>query len=177
MATTTAARAGFLKPTSATGWASDMKRAWGVITVSTSSVTGDVFQMVKLPKGAVVIGGALKGDKLDSATSGSGALAINIGFDKAVQLLYTGTSVSSASTSNALASAWTLGGSGDTAAVTGYKPDAGVRNIPLGSLLLTDGPMLTTDETMVSVIVTATATAVVTGELILEVDYYMAQHS
>ncbi len=87
----------------------------------------------------------------------------------------TGTTVTTSSTSNALASAWALGP--DAAAVAGYKPDAGVRNVPLGSLLLTDGPLYVTDECNVIVKATNTVCGFTTGEMVLYVDYYMSTHS
>lgn len=174
MATYTATRAGSTKPSAATGWAVELKRAWGTIEVSSNPAPSDSFVMCKLPKGAMIVGGYLQGDKLDSTGSGSACLTINIGVDKAVTAA-DGTAVTSASTSNALASAWALGP--DAVAVTGYKADAGARNLPLGSLLLTNGPLLTSDECNAVVTVITSANGLTTGTLTLMVDYYMAQHS
>lgn len=169
-----ATRAGTRVPSASTGWAQDLKRAWGTIEVSTAPTNGDQYYLCKLPKGAMIVGGYLQGDKLDSSGSGSACLTVNIGVDAAVTTA-TGTSVTTASTSNALASAWALGP--DAAAVTGYKPDAAVRNMPLGSLLLTDGPLLVSDECNVIVKATNTACGFTTGTLTLLVDYYMSQHA
>lgn len=174
MAIQTATRAGFSKSSASAGWAQDVKRQWGSLELTATPLLGDVLQMVKLPKGALIIGGALKGDKIDSVASGSFLMSVNIGLDKAVTIVADGTSVTAASTSNALASAWSIGP--DAAAVTGYKPDSNVRNVPLGGLLLTNGPLLTTDECFAQITVNASALAFTTGTLILEVDYYMAQH-
>lgn len=173
MAVNTAIRAGQNKPSISGGLALDTKRAWGTIEVVTNPAPLDTFVMCKLPKGAVITGGWLLGDKLDSTGSGSGCLTINIGVDKAVTAA-DGTAVTSASTSNALASAWALGP--DAAAVTGYKPDVG-RNLPLGSLLFTNGPLLTSDECNVIVTVITSANGLTTGTLTLYVDYYQAQSS
>ncbi len=177
MATLFSSRGGSTRPSAAAGWASDLKRAWGSYEwgAVTSPTIADTIVMCKLPKGAVIVGGYLQGDKIDSAVAGSNLLSINIGLDKAV-VLQSGTTVTAASTSNALAAAWALGG-GDTAAVTGYKPDTEVRNLPLGGLLLTEGPLLCTDETNAVVVVRASTLALTTGTLTLMVDYYMGQHS
>lgn len=174
MTTYTATRAGAGRQSAATGWAVDTKLAWGTIEVSTNPAPGDTFVMCKLPKGAMIVGGALLGDKLDSTATGTACLSINIGVDKAV-ILPNGTTVTSASTSNALASSWALGP--DAAVVTGYKPADSVRNVPLGGLLLTDGPLLTTDECNAYVVVITSAQGLTTGTMTLYVDYYMAQHS
>ena len=170
MTINTATRAGTNFVPVTLGWAQDLKRAWGTIEVTSNPTIGDTFVMCKLPKGALIMGGALKGDKLDSTGSGSALMSVNIGLDKAVTCA-DGTTVTSASTSTALGSAWSLGP--DAAAVTGYKPETGVRNVPLGGLILTNGPLLTSDDCNAYVIVNASALAFTTGTLTLEVDYYM----
>jgi hypothetical protein len=173
MATNVANRSGTQRQAAASGLAQSKLTAWGTIEVSTSPAPADIFQMCKLPKGALIVGGRLMGDKLDSTGSGTACLTINIGVDKAVTTP-TGTSVSSASTSNALGASWALGP--DAAAVTGYKPETG-RNIPLGGLLISDGPLLTSDECNATVTVITSAQGLTTGTLTLFVDYYMSQHS
>ena len=174
MAQLRATRGAVKFPSHSSGWSSNTQTAWGYYEHTVSPAAGDTVVFCKLPKGALVIGGRLKGDKLDSAGSGSSLASINIGLDAAVKTP-AGTSVSSASTSNCLLAALNLGP--DTAAVTGYKPESGVRNIPLGGLLLSDGPLLTTDECQAYVTWTASSLAFTTGTMILEVDYVMAQHS
>lgn len=172
----TATRAGTTKPSAAAGWAQDLKRAWGTYEYGSAVtvVAADTIIMCKLPKGAMIVGGYLQGDQIDSQSVGSFGLSINIGLDKAV-VLPSGTTVTSASTSNALASQWSLGP--DAAVSSTYKPDNAVRNVPLGSLLLTEGPLLTTDETNVYITVRASATGLTTGSLNLLVDYYQSIHA
>ncbi len=175
MAQLRAAAAEAKVPTLASGWAGEVQVAWGYYEHAVSPAAADTVVFCKLPKGALIIGGAVKGDKLDSAGSGSSLASINIGLDAAVKTP-DGTSVSASSTSNCLLAALNLGP--DTAAVTGYKPEAGVRNVPLGGLLLTHGPLLTTVEpTHAYVTWTASALAFATGTMILEVHYKMAQHA
>lgn len=174
MAVYTATRAGSNRPSSASGWAVDSKRAWGTIEFTATPLLGDTIYMVKLPKGAMITGGFLQGDKIDSVTAGSSLMSINIGLDKAFTTA-DGTSFTSASGSNALASAWNLGPDAATSAT--YKPDNNVRNVPLGGVLLTNGPILTSDETNVYITVNASAVAFTSGTITLLVDYYMAQHA
>ena len=173
MTTYTATRAGATKPSLTVGNANQLIRAWGTFEYGASAAIAatDTIIMVKLPKGALIVGGALQGDQIDSQSTGSFGLSINIGLDKAV-VLPSGTTVTSASTSNALASSWSLGP--DAAASSTYKPDNAVRNIPLGSLLLTEGPLLTTDECNAYITVRASATGITTGTVNLLIDYYSA---
>ena len=172
MVTLTATRAGTTRPAAASGWAQDAKTAWGTIEVSANPAPADIFQMVKLPKGAMIVGGRVLGDKLDSTGAGSACMTVNIGLTAAV-VLPNGTTVTVASTSNALGAAWAFGS--DFSAVLGYKTDNG-RNLPLGGLLLTDGPLLCTDECFATVVVITSAGGITTGTLTMLVDYYMAQH-
>jgi hypothetical protein len=174
MATLRSTKGGVLTPSASSGWANSVQRAYGIYEHTSSPAAGDVVVMCKLPKGALIVGGAVKGDKLDSAGSGSSLASINIGLNAAVVDL-AGTTVSASSTSNCLVASLNLGP--DTAAVTGYKIDSGVRNIPFGSVLLTNGPLLTTDETEVRVTWTASSLAFTTGTMIVEVDYVVVAHS
>lgn len=173
MTISTATRALTTRPSAAAGWAVELKRAWGTLEVTANPAPLDTFIMCKLPKGAMIVGGALLGDKIDCAVATTACLTVNLGVDKAV-LTATGTTVTAASTSTALGTAWALGP--DVAAVTGYKPDTG-RNQPLGGLLLTDGPLLTSDECNAVISVVTSGQGIVSGTLTMFVDYYMAQHS
>lgn len=174
MAQLRATRAGTTVAAQGSGWAGVTQRAWGLYEHTASPAAGDTVVMCKLPKGALIVGGAVKGDKLDSSGSGSSLASINIGLDAAVTTP-DGTSVSTDSTSNCLLAALNLGP--DAAAVTGYKPEAGVRNVPLGGLLLTHGPLKTSAECHAYVTWTASALAFATGTMLLEVDYIIDQHS
>lgn len=174
MVTRTATRAGVLKTAAATGWAQDVKRAWGTFEYGADAVqaVADTIVMCKLPKGAIVVGGLLTGDKIDSNLAGSALLSINIGIDQAV-VLPNGTTVTSASTSVALANAWSLGP--DAAVIVGVNGENG-RRMQLGGLLVTDGPLLCTADCNAYIVTNATALNLTTGTLTLLVDYYMASH-
>lgn len=171
MTTYVASRAAPSRQAVSTGWANDLKSAWGTIEYGATGVPAatDTIIMCKLPKGAVIIGGRLTGDALEETSVGSGLLSINIGLDKAITTA-TGTSVTSASTSNALASNWVLGS--DVLALQGGISTGNKRNIALGSLLYSDGPLTTTDETNVYITIGASTFRLTTGTLNLYVDYY-----
>lgn len=173
MTVNTATRAGTTKPSAASGWAQNTKVAWGTIEVTSNPAPLDTFIMAKLPKGALIVGGRITGDPLDSSGSGSALMSINIGVDKAVTAA-DGTAVTAASTSNALISSLPLGP--DAVAVAGYKA-TNSRNFPFGSLLVTNGPLLTSDECNAYIVVTASALAFTTGTINLFVEYYMSTHS
>jgi len=171
MATRYATRAGVNKQSAAVGWAQDTKRAWGTYEYGADAVqaVGDTIVMCKLPKGAMIVGGLLTGDKIDSNLAGSALLSINIGIDKAV-ITPAGTTVTAASTSVALANAWSLGP--DAATIVGVNGETG-RRMQLGGLLISEGPLLTTDECNAYIVTNATALNLTTGTLNLLVDYYM----
>jgi hypothetical protein len=172
--TTTRAAAG--RPSAASGWAQDIKTAWGTFEWGATGVpaAADTIIMCKLPKGALILGGRVTGDALEDTSVGSGLLSINIGLDKAV-VTPAGTTVSASSTSNALASNWVLGS--DVLALQSGISLGSKRNIPLGSLLFSEGPLLTTDETNAYVTVGASTFRLTTGTFNLYIDYYQAQHS
>jgi hypothetical protein len=168
----TATRAGSTRPAVASGLANVKISQWG-ITTATTAAAGDKYYLVKLPKGAVVVGGRVYGDKLASgATAASESLTVNIGVDQAITLS-DGTVVTSASTSNALG-AGILSGS----AVAGIKPETGY-NMPLGGLLMTTGPFRCNEEcnAYITVVASAGAGSFSSGDIAMVVDYHMGSHS
>lgn len=164
------------KTAAAVGLAQDTKVAWGTIEYGTTGnpAPADTILMCKLPKGAIVFGGALQGDPIEDTSVGSGLLSLNIGFDKAI-VTATGTTVNAASTSNALASNWVLGS--DVLALKGGISQGNFRNIPLGALLYSDGPLTTTDDCNVYITIGASTFRITTGTLTLRVDYYLQTHT
>lgn len=171
MATIVTTQAGRGRQPASSGWAGSKQTAIGISEVSAVAVLGDKIELCKLPKGAVVTGGWLKGDKLDSTGSGSALASINIGVDCAVKSVADRTSVSTASTSIALLSNWSVGP--DAAAVATFQP-VGVRNIPLGGLLALLGPLEMQDDCKVYLTWGSSILALTTGTLWIEVDYFMA---
>ena len=165
----TAVRAAATRPAVAVGNAQDMKVAWGTIEVTTNPLLGDTYVMCKVPKGAYIVGGRITGDPLDSSGSGSALGSFNIGVDKAVTAA-DGTAVTASSTSNALLSSLALGP--DAVVVAGYK-QTNTRNYPFGSLLVTNGPLLTSDDCNAYITTTASCLAFATGTINLFVEYYL----
>lgn len=64
-------------PKAGTGPAGDVKAAWGTVTIDASSEDGDIFQAVRIPAGATVIGGWINTGDGDT---GIEALDIDIGW-------------------------------------------------------------------------------------------------
>ena len=158
MTTYTATRAASTFPVAGgVGNAQSLKVAHGTIEISANPAPADIFQMCRVPKGAVIVGGRVIADKLDSIGSGSALLDIDIGLNDA------GTTDTDA-----------LGNFGvwNGAAVAGTKPESG-HNFPLGGLLISAGPITTTGEAIVEAYVVASAVAFATGTLSVTVDYYV----
>jgi len=182
MATYTSTQAGPTKQASAGGWSGqkqvavgtipDVSAAAGTATVTTGPVSGDIYRMVKIPKGAVVVGGRVFGSRMSSGTSyGSSSLSFNCGFSGAIKTL-AGVSYGATTTSNALGAI--IPNYADVSGVTG---ESGLNHM-LGGLLYTVGPLEATEDQFVQLKVTGTAVSFVSaGCLSLEVDYYMGIHA
>lgn len=182
MATYTSTQAGPTKSPAAGGWAGqkqvavgtipDVSAAAGTATVTTGPVSGDIYRMVKIPKGAVVVGGRVFGSRMSSGTSyGSSSLSFNCGFSGAIKTL-AGVSYGATSTSNALGEIRP-----NYADVSGITNESGLNHM-LGGLLYTVGPLEATEDQFVQLKVTGTAVSFVSAAcLSLEVDYYMGIHA
>lgn len=157
MATLTATRAASTFPVAGgVGNAQSIKVAHGTYELTSNPAAATIIEMCRVPKGAVIVGGRVTGDKLDSSGSGSALLDIDIGLNDA------GTRDTDA-----------LGNFGvlNPAAVAGVKPEVG-HNFPLGGLLMSSGPITTTGEAVVEATVVASALAFATGTLNVFVEYY-----
>ncbi len=163
-----------LKQAAGVGWNGSAKVAVASYEFADSVSLGSYIYMCKLPKGAVITGGRVTGDPIDSSGSGSALMSIHVGVDKAVTGLGTGTAITANSTSNCLISSLAIGP--DAVAVTGYKA-TNTRNFPFGSLLVTEGPLLTSDDCNVVIAVTASTLALTTGTMNVIVEYYMSTHT
>lgn len=176
MATYTSLAADAKAPAHSVGWSATKYTSRGQIRLTTLIAATDVIKMCKLPRGAVVVGGRLYGSKLASGDTGaSQSMVLNIGVDASVKSVLTGTSVTTATTSTAIAS----GIIPNAASVTGVK-DAGY-DWPLGALTVTDGigPFELEDDATVYITVVASAGggSFVSGTIHLDIDYYMRRHS
>ena len=156
----------------AVGHAGGAQVAFGSYEHADSVSLGSYIYMCKIPKGAYITGGRVTGDPIDSSGSGSALMSIHVGVDKSVTGI-SGTVYGATSTSNCLVSSLAIGP--DAVAVAGYKA-TNTRNFPFGSVLVTDGPLLTSDDCNVVIAVTASALALTTGTMNVIVEYYMASH-
>lgn len=149
MATTTATRAASTFPVAGgVGNAQSLKVAHGSVTLgATNPALGDIFEMCRVPKGAVVIGGRFYGGQIDGTSTG-GALTIHIGdADDTNRFLAT------------VAPTKTLGGI----------------DVPLAGLLFSAGPQTMTSEKVLRVQIDVSATDYLgTGDVLtLEAYYYV----
>jgi hypothetical protein len=156
MATFTAARAASNLPVVRPA-AGSLAVAWGTIEVAANPVAADVYQMCRLPRGAVVTGGWIYSDDLD--TNATETLDLDVG--------WAANGVESADPDGF----GNLGVMG-TDTVAGVKPEGGY-NFPFGGTLITDGPRSFSAETIVQVTCVATAATFAAGTLSVVVYYYV----
>lgn len=156
MATFTATRAASTFPVTAiTGGVMNVQH--GSIEVSANPVAADIYEMCRVPKGAVVVGGYIYSDDLD--TNATETLDLDIGW------LANGTD---AADPDGFGNLGVLG----TDTVAGIKPESGYQ-YPFGGVLITDGPKSFAAETVIAVTCVATAATFAAGTLSLVVYYYV----
>jgi hypothetical protein len=154
MTTFTASRAGSTFPVFKPIGAGLLCAAYGTIEIAANPADGDIYEMCKIPAGAVVVGGMIYADDLDTGTE---ALDMDIGWAA------NGAEVADPDGFGNLG-VWT----GD--ATTDVKPVAGIM-YPLQGKLLTDGPQAFTRETTIQIEANAAANAGGTGTLSVVVHY------
>lgn len=154
MTTFTAARAAANLPVYR-GDYGNLRVAWGTIEVAVNPVAADIYEMCRIPKGAVVVGGRIFSDDLD--TNATETLDLDIG--------WLGNGVDAADPDG-------FGNLGvfTTDTVAGIKPESGY-NFPFGGKLITDGPQAFAAETVIAVTCVATAATFAAGTLSLVVEY------
>jgi hypothetical protein len=141
MATLTGTRAAANLPVPSYAGAGVVQAAYGSYTLAANPTANDVIQFCKLPAGAVVLGGFLRGQDIDTGTA---TFDIDIGW--------------SADT-DGFGNFGVLNGT----AVTNYLPEGGIL-VPLNGTLAT-GVVTFTSETMIQGLVNAAANATGTGTL------------
>lgn len=154
MATLTATRAASTFPVFKGAGAGQLCVAYGTYELAANPSAADVIRFCRVPKGAVVVGGWLMGDDIDSGTE---TFDIDIGWEA------NGTD---AADTDGFGNFGVL--SGD--AITELKPIASIYN-PLQGVLLADGPKTFAAETIISGLVNAAANAGGTGTLTVVVLY------
>lgn len=78
MTTFTALRADNRFPVAGVGHGGSVKYAYGEIDVAVNPVAADVYEMCRVPAGAVIIGGWFRGDRLD--TNATETLELDVGW-------------------------------------------------------------------------------------------------
>lgn len=155
MATFTATRAASTYPAYQGVGAGNLSCAYGTIEVAANPVAADIYEMCRIPAGAVVVGGRIFSDDLD--TNATETLDLDVGW------LANGTESADADGFGNL-------GVMTTDTVAGAKVEAGY-NFALGGKLITDGPQAFSAETVVAVTCVATAATFAAGTLSVVVYY------
>jgi len=129
-------------------------RAFGTIAVALNPIAADIYQMCRLPKGAIVLGGSFYADDLDTGTE---TLDMDVGWaDNGAEAL----------DADGLGNLGVLTGD----AITGYKPELGTL-MPLAGVLLTAGSQTFAAETIIQVTAIVTAASFAAGNMTVAVDY------
>jgi hypothetical protein len=153
--TSTRATAGF--PATLFAGAGVVNAAWGSVTLTANPTAADIFFACKIPAGATVIGGWLRGTDIDTGTA---ALDIDVGW-----AANGGSGVGATADPDGFGNFGVLNGT----AVTNYLPESGFL-IPLHGTLAT-GPIAFDAETSIQAVFNAPANAGGTGTLTLVVLY------
>lgn len=157
MTTFTAARAASTFPVAKGAAAGTLMVAWGVIEVAANPVAADIYEMCRVPRGAVVVGGFIRSDDLD--TNATETLDLDVGY------LANGVDAADPDAFGNL-------GVMTTDTVAGIKPETGY-NFAFGGVLATDGPLALSAETVIAVTTVATAATFAAGTLSVVVYYYV----
>ena len=155
MATFTATRAASTAPAFQAVGPGILCAAYGTIEVTANPVAADVYEMCRIPAGAVVVGGRIYSDDLD--TNVAETLNLSVGW------LNNGTDATNASGLGLI-------GVQGTDTVAGIKYEAGY-NYYLGGVLASDGPKTFAAETVIAVTCVATAATFAAGTLSVVVHY------
>lgn len=133
--------------------------AWGLYTLAANPTANDTIDFCKIPAGATVIGGWLRGEDIDTGTE---ALDIDIGW-----------TANGGSGTGATADPDGFGNFGtlDGDAVSQMKPEASIL-YPLNGVLK-NGPVYFDAETLIQGVVNTAANAGGTGVLWVEVFYLL----
>lgn len=155
MATSTATRAASTFPVFQATGSGILCCAYGTIEVTANPTAADVFNMCKIPAGAVVVGGQVFSDDLD--TNATETLDLDVGW---------AANGTEAADSDGFGNLGVMG----TDTVAGIKPEAGY-NYQFGGKLITDGPQTFTAQTTITVTCVATAATFAAGTLSVVVYY------
>ena len=153
--TLTATRAAATFPVATSTQAGALMVAHGTYELAANVEDGDIFEMCRGPKNATVLWGWIYAEDLD--TNATETLDMDVGWAA------NGTDTADPDGFGNLG-VWT----GD--AVAGVKPETGI-SMPLGGVLIADGPKTFSDETIIQVEANAAAATGGTGTLTVMVVY------
>ena len=129
-------------------------RAFGTIQVAIDPVAADIYQMCRVPKGSVVIGGWFRLADMDTGVE---TLDMDVGWaDNGVE----------SADSDGFGNFGTLTG----ATITGYKPELGTI-MPFGGVLISAGTQTFSNETIIQVTAVTAAATFAAGQMTVLVDY------
>lgn len=154
MATVSTDQASATKPVSGHGFAGTKKQAYGIYTVTASLPAATIIRMCRVPKGAIIMGGILRGSGVEVT---SNTLDIDVGYE-------------GNGTDTADPDAFGNFGTLFATVIAGTKPEQGY-SYPLGGVLIATGPKTLAAETIIGLTVVASATTFTSGVLSLVVDY------
>lgn len=174
-----------LKPPNAVGWSGQkmtgvgtfvLADTRGTATTTTGPQSGDVYRFVRLPQGAVVVGGRVLASRFGSGTSsGSVTAQLNIGLSGAFKDLIDGTSYGATTASQAFGALVPIDFTETT--VGTIKMESGL-NFDLGGLLLSLGPLKLSEDQYAQIVFSGSVTSFISGSAItMEVEYYMGVHA
>lgn len=152
MATTTAARAASTFPVRNYTGGGILQVAYGTYALAANPTAADIIQMCRVPAGAAVLGGWLRGQDIDT---GSGTLDIDVGW-----AANGGAGTYDAVSATGLVNSGALNGT----AVTNYLPEGGFL-IPFQGTLASAGVITFTAETIIQITVNTAANAFTAGQL------------
>ena len=158
MAATIATRAAATQTVRGAGWGSAKYSQYGQVTIAANPAPADTYKMVRLPKGAIILGGRITGGSLDN--SSTPLIDIDCGVDM-------GGTLDTDQLGNF--------GTWKSAAINGYKPQVSY-NMPLGGLLVTAGPQTMTGEynDVYLTVVASAAGDFATATITLEIEYQLS---
>lgn len=157
MANVTATRAAANFPVGGYAGSGVLNVAYGTYTLTANPTAADLFKACKLPAGATVLGGFVRGQDIDTGTA---ALDFDIGWPA-----NGGTGVGATADPDGFGNFGTINGT----AVTNYLPEGGIL-LPLHGTLAA-GPVAFDAETMIQIVFNTPANAGGTGALTVVVYY------
>lgn len=159
MATLTATRAAATFPVPSNHSAGALCVAWGAYTLTANPTAADILKLCKVPAGAVVVGGWVRGEDLDTGTE---ALDFDVGW-----AANGGSGASDAADPDGFGNLGVIDGD----VVSQVKPEVSILYQLNGTLK--SGPVVFTRETTIQIVFNVAANATGTGVLWLTVLYYV----